>query len=336
MKIPKKTSFILILVLISLLIIFISSCMSHANYSNKFENITIALKWVHQSQFTGNYVAIEKGFYKDSGLNVRLIPYDFKNFPIDLVANGKAEFGIAGADEVLIARSKGLPIKAIAVIYQSNPVCAFALKESGIRSPYDFVGKRIGIEKGTNVEYEYIAMMQRLNISRSNITEISIGPVAEELINKSVDVSTGYIINEPFYAEDSGYEINIMMVEDYGVDMYADVLFTTDSMILNNPKLVEDVTADTLKGWQYSIEHQDEALDIVMKYAVNKNANHEKYSLIKSIPLISNGDIPLGMMNDKKWSDVQDILANQDMIATHVLLSDVYTNTFVEKYYDNK
>jgi ABC-type nitrate/sulfonate/bicarbonate transport system substrate-binding protein len=302
---------------------------NYLNHTKELHNINVALKWIHQSQFAGNYVAVEKGFYQIHGLNVSLLPYNFKNSPIDLVSTNRATFGVASASEVMLARSKGIPVKAVAVIYQINPVCAFSLKTSGIVRPQDFVGKKIGVERGVNVEYEYIAMMDNLNINRSTLTEVGIGFTALELLEGTVDVSTGYVTNEPYFVIEKGFDVNIIMVEDYGINMYADVLFTTDDLINTDPNLVKDFVQATIDGWQYASENEDETIGIVMHYATDTTVSHEKYALKTSLSLINTGDIQVGYMSEEGWLNVKNVLKLQKVIVDLVNVSDCYDNQFV-------
>jgi NitT/TauT family transport system substrate-binding protein len=329
----KKYVIIGVAILITLAVVLGFYMLSNPSSSLKkapLQNINVALSWTHQSEFAGNYVAVEKGFYAIHGLNASLMAYNFNDLPIDLVMSGKAEFGIAGASEVVVARSKGIPIKAIAVIYQINPVCAFALKSSGIKTPKDFIGKKIGVEKGINVEYDYIAMMNNLHINRSDLTEIGVGYDASELINGSVDVSTGYVDNEPYYAIAEGSDVNIIMVEDYGVNTYSDVLFTTDDLINKNPELVNNFVHATIDGWQYAIEHEDEAVDIVMHYSEDKDKAHEIYGLRTSIPLISTGNVMIGHMDKNGWLNVNKYLLLQNFSTSSINISDCYTTQFID------
>ncbi len=295
------------------------------------QEVALKLKWVHQAQFAGNYVAAEKGFYSDEGLNVTITPFSFEEPTIDAVVGGKADFGITGADELLLAREKGLPIKAFAVIYKINPVCAYTLQSSGITKPQDFVGKKVGLERGTNVDLLYFAMMAKLGIDRSQVEEVTIGYDATELLNGTVDVSTGYIINEPHQVIEAGYEVNTMLMADYSVNMYADVLFATEDTIKNNPKLVEKFLRATLKGWQYAIENEDEAVDLVLKYATDRTKKHEAYMLRQSVPLIHTGESPLGWMEKSKWDRVREILFEQGILNKKIDINGAYTNEFLEE-----
>ena len=120
------------------------------------ESVTVRLKWFHQAQFAGFYVANDKGLYKSAGLNVDIQPGG-PDFPaIQMVAGGSEQFGVTGADQILIARSKGVPVVALAVIFRRNPFVLFSLAKSGIKTPADYVGKKVGVKIGghANVEAE--------------------------------------------------------------------------------------------------------------------------------------------------------------------------------------
>lgn len=300
------------------------------------EEVKMKLKWLHSAQFAGNYAAIEKGFCNQRGLNVTLEPYTYEDTAINSVVDGKSDFGIAGADEVLLARAEGKPVKAIAVIFKINPVVAFALKSSGIRRPQDFVGKRVGLSMGTNVEYLYLAMMSNLKIPRDKIQEIPIGYGVDELLDGKVDVSTGYIIDEPNLVVEKGQEVTTILMADYGVNIYADVLFTTDEKIRTKPEVVERMLVATLDGWQYAIEHESEAVDMTMKYAADSTRDHQASMLRSSVPLINTGKSKLGMMELSEWMRVQDILFEEKLLKNKIDINDVFTMDFLNAYYRQK
>ena len=302
--------------------------------SKSLENVTVKLKWTHQAQFAGNYLAAEKGFYAEEGIVADFVPYSEENKTIDAVISGKATFGITGADELLLAREKGMPLKAVAVIYKINPVCAYSLKQSGIIEPSDFIGKTVGLEKGINVEYLYSAMMNKLKIDRSAIKEVAIGFTASELLEGKTDVSTGYVINEPQQVIEFGQDVNIIMMSDYGVNMYADVLFATENTITNNPNLVEGFARATLKGWEYAIKNMEEATDVTLKYATASTKQHELNMLKASVSLINDGESPIGWMERNKWNQVSNILLEQKILPRAINVSDAYTMEFLNKIYN--
>lgn len=331
----------IIIVSVVFVIIFIIAFYSFTNVSNikniktgDLVNVNLQLKWKHQAQFAGHYVAIEKGFYQDEGMVVNPIAYDYKESVIDTVVSGKADFGTGAADEIIFARAKGIPIKAIGVIYRINPITAYSLKKSGITKPQDFVGKRVGIEKSANIKYLYSAMMSKLGIDRSKITEVPIGYDASELIKGDVDVATGYITNEPNLAKEAGYDVNTILMADYGVDMYADVLFTTEKMINEKPDLVEGFLRATIKGWQYALENESEAVDITLSYAKDSNKVHELSMLHSSAPLIHTGTSALGSMDLSGWEIAQKTLIDEKLLEKPIDIKEAFTMQFLDKIYN--
>ncbi len=332
----KLLSLLVVVVIISVLGIGWSLSVSNQSKEVPLEKVTINLKWVHQAQFAGNYVAKEKGFYKNEGLDVTLEPFSYEESTIDSVLSGEADFGIAGAEELLVARQLGKPVKAIGVIYKVNPVALYTLKSSGITKPQDLIGKIVGIEKGINVEYLYEAMMSKLNIDRSKITEIPVGYDASELLTGKVDVSSGYIINEPQLAVEAGHEITTILMGDYGVNMYADVIFTSDEMIEKNPDLVTGVLRATLTGWQYAIENQNEAVDITLKYATSTTKIHQLNMLNSSVPLINTGKGDLGWMDRVSWDRAQGIMFEHGIMTEKINVDDVFTLKFLEEIYKDE
>lgn len=325
---------IIIAILAILIISGASLWLYNKQNSHTLQDVTLKLKWINQAQFAGNYVAMNKGFYAREGLRVVTAPFTFESPAIDAVVNGSADFGITGADELVLARAKGMPIKAIAVIYKTNPVAAYALRESGIIKPQDFIGKRVGLERGLNVEYLYAAMMAKLGIDRSKVKEMTIGYDAKELLAGETDVSTGYIINEPNQVVEAGKEVTTILMADYGVNMYADVLFAREDTLQSKPDLVGRFLKATLDGWQYAIEHESEAVDMTLLYATTSSRTHEAYMLTASVPLIATGDSPLGWMDEAGWRNVQDILLEQKLLDTPITVTDVYTMQFLDSVYE--
>jgi len=305
----------------------------------ELQPVDMQLKWVHQAQFAGNYVAKDTGIYEKHGLDVTMHPFSFETYPIDAVESGDMEFGITGADELLIAKQSGKAVNtvAIAVVYKINPVCLYSLSESGISKPADFVGKTIGIERaadGTeiNIGQLYMAMMNKQGIDRDQVTEVTIGYDATELLAGDTDVSSGYIINEPFGVISAGKEVSTILVADYGVNMYADVIITNKNLIKSNPDLVESFLRASLEGWQYAIENEEETVQITLNYA-DSNHDHQLYMLESSIPLIHTGKSSLGWMEKSNWEEAQNILTAQNIMPKRIDVSQVYDMTILNKIY---
>lgn len=313
-------------------------------YSNKgsltskatgpLQNVSLRLKWVHQAQFAGNYVAVEKGFYKAQGLNVDLQPINLEENTVDAVVEGKLDFGISSGDDLILARSKGKPVKVVAVIYKVNPAAVISLEENKILSPSDLVGKKIGIQKGNPIEYLFDVMLENKGIKQGQIKKVAIGYDASEILQGKVDAILGYITNEPDMIAQAGKKPSSILLADYGVDMYADVLFTSDKMIEEKPELVEKMVKATFAGWKFAIENEKKAVEDTLKYSATKSAGHEEYMLKSSTPLIHKGNSRLGEMDPVQWERMKSTLENKKMISKGFDVTSVYTNSFIQKVYE--
>ena len=270
--------------------------------------VTVRLKWFNQAQFAGFYVAQEKGDYKAAGLDVNIQPGG-PDFPaVQMITGGNEQFGVTGADQILIARSKGVPVVALAVIYRRNPFVLFSLAKSGIKTPADYIGKKVGVKIGGNEELIYRAVLAKAKIDKSQLTEIPVKFDMTPLLTGDIDVWPGYLINEVLAAKEKGFDVNIVHPSDYGIDLYADTLFTTEAMLKEKPDVVRNFVAATLKGWNTAIAAPEEAAKITLKYGDKLNYEHELAMVNASVPLLKPDSKPVGYMDQAGWSSAQQLL----------------------------
>ena len=298
------------------------------------EEINVQLKWVHQSQFAGMYVAKEKGFYEEEGLDVNFMPYSFDDVsPITAVADGRALFGVGDSTQLITERQNGFNVKSIGVIFKKGPSTIYSLKENNIRKPKDLIGKTVGVQPTIDIQKMFELFLKKTDIKKSEVTIVDTGYDAQDLLDGKVDASTGYIINEPHQVIDAGYEVDTMLMADYGVGLYGDLLFTTDELISSRPDLVESFLRASLRGWQYAIENVDESVNFVLQYATDRTKSHETYMLNQAIPLVYTGDEPIGWMSEVGWESVQNILFDVDLIPKKVDPGDFYTMQFLNRIF---
>lgn len=333
----RKNHIGLVLLIVAILsvtvLVFYKKMMGKAIQPLPVQEVTLRLKYLNQTQFAGNYVAIEKGFYEENGLKVVVQPVDFAENTIDAAVAGKIDFGIVGADEVLLARAAGKPVKAVAVIYKINPAAVVTIAGKGIYQPKDLIGKKVGFQKGNPIEYQFEAMMKSKGLDISKIKKVYIDYSVNDLLIGKIDATTGYITNEPDLVVQGGKQPSTLLMADYGVNIYADVLFTTEKMIESKPGVVESMVRGTLKGWQYAIENENEAVDITMKYATDTTRSHQAFMLHNSIPLINSGLNNLGMMDQPNWDQLQNILFDVKLLTKKINTSDAFTLDFLNEIY---
>jgi len=271
-------------------------------------SVSVRLKWLHQAQFAGFYVADAKGFYAQGGLTVSLKPGGVEFPSIQSVVSGLDKFGITGADQILLHRSQGAPIVAVATIYRATPMVLFSFAESNIRSPKDLAGKRVGVKLGGNEELTYRSILRAAKVDASAIREVPVKYDMTPLFEGFVDVWPGYLINEVLVAREQGRQVNVINPRDYGVDLYADTLFTTEAVLRKEPEVVRKFVRATLNGWQYAVDHPQEAANIVLEYDRQLHYPHELAMMQESIPLLKPDAKPIGWMDQADWERMQQLL----------------------------
>ncbi|WP_274650566.1 ABC transporter substrate-binding protein [Paenibacillus humicola] len=307
-----------------------SGVQPDASGEKPLTKVTLRLRWLHQAQFAGFYAAVEKGFYKDAGLEVDIQPGG-PDFPaVQMVASGGEQFGVTGPDQIVLSREKGVPVVAVAAIHRKSPFVLFSTKESGIKTMKDMIGKNVGVKLSGSEELEYRAMMKSAGIDRSQVHETVVKFDMAPFLQGQVDVWPGYLINEVLSAEEAGKELNIINPNDYGVNMYGDTLFTTEKMIKDKPEIVKAFVQASMKGWDYAINHPDEAAAFGMKYSDQLNIDHEKAMMQNSIDLLDAAHPPLGKMAEADWESLQQMLLDMGFTKKKQGVSGMFSNSFIE------
>ena len=249
--------------LIKLLVfLLVSSFLVVHAQGNGVEKVTLQLLWKNQFEFAGYYVAKEKGFYKEAGLDVELLEYHNGIDIVKNVLNAKSDFGIAYSDVVLEDPEK---IVLLGALLQSSAHVLISLKSSGIKRIEDFKGKRIMISRSARRSAAFIAMLHSKKVSLDDMQIIKPSYDINALVKNEADLVTSYVSNEVYTLEKEGIKYNVWNPNDYGFDLYNDILFTSKKELREHPKRVEAFKRASLRGWQYAFEHMDEAIDIILK-----------------------------------------------------------------------
>jgi len=293
------------------------------------DNVTVRLKWFNQAQFAGFYVAKEKGFYQAKGLDVAVQPGG-PDFPaVQMVTGGNEQFGVTGADQILVARSKGVPVVAIAVLYRKNPFVLFSMKQAGLDKPEKFREKKIGVKLGGNEELIYRAVLGKAGLSAKDVNEVPVKFDMTPFLAGQIDVWPGYAINEVITAREKGFDVNIIWPSDYGINLYADTLFTTEKMLAEKPDVVQRFVAATLQGWAYAADHPEEAAKITVKHGTKLTYAHELAMMNESIPLLRPDKQPIGSMQPAAWAALQEFLLKGGFMKEAIALDKAYTSKYV-------
>lgn len=313
------------------LLVVLASCGVGAPSSAALVPVTVQLLWTHNAEFAGFYAADQLGYYADEGLAVTLWEGGPTVDYLTPIVDGSAQFGDAGADELLIARAAGKPVRAVATIYRRSPSAFVALADSGITRPQEFVGKTIRVTP--QVATHFRAMMARVGISPDQYTVVNLPSEVALFASGQADVWSVYTNNFLVTLRQAGYELNVIYPDDYGVHFYADSIFTSDDLLAANPDLVRRFLRATLKGWMYAVEHPTEIGPLVVRYAPQADPALETAKMTAALPLINTGEDQIGWMRPEVWAGMADTLHDQGVLAQPVPPTTAYTLQFLEEIY---
>jgi len=319
------------LILLVAVLMLTPACRSQPAEQRPPDEIAVQLKWVHQAQFAGFYVAQENGYYAQENLEVTLLEGGPDVDIVDQVLDGPADFGVFAPENLIIERSQGQPVVAVAVIFRRNPLVFVSLAGSGIKRPQDFLGRSAALAPEAHLQLQ--ALLKRLNL---DVNQVTIEPYKYDhspLYEGKADITYGYSTGGLIRMYQTGRDFNLIWPSDYGVHLYADTLFTTDQMVAENPELVTRFLRATLRGWREAIGNSDEAVATTMKYAREADADLQTQMMAAVLPLVHTGEDQIGWMRPQVWQGMHNILLEQNLLAEPIELSQVYTMQFLEAVY---
>lgn len=296
------------------------------------DNVSIQLLWKHQFEFAGYYIAKEKGFYEDVGINLEIKEIQPNINVSTEVRENRATFGI-GRTGLLVNIENGDNFVLLSSVFQYSPSVLLALKKSNIVVPQDLRNKRVMISSGSEQDVEFFTAFRNLGIDFTKDTLIQQHSTnINDLINGNTDAMYAYISNEPFVLKEKGIEYNVLNPKNYGFDFYADLLFTKRATIDKNPDMVKNFKDATIKGFAYAFDNIDEAVDLIYnKYNTqNKSKEALRYEAYELKKMAYYETDVLGTITKTKLKRMIDLYKDN-----HLLKSDLDLDSIVFEYNKN-
>ena len=267
------------------------------------KDIKVQLRWKHQFQFAGYYMALHKGFYEDVNLNVKLLEGDEKIDVVKTVLSKKADFGISNSS-LILDYMKGLDVLNLGAIFQHSPNILLTTKD--FKSPVDLARDGKIALMGGEQDIELKAMFSKEGIDLSKVKFVTNENYFENFIEGKIEAINSYISNEPFVLNQKGLDFKIIDPRDYGLDFYGDTLFTSKFFYNNNYETVSAFRTATLKGWDYALENIEESVDVILKYYNTQNKSKEAliYEANTLKKLINNDLVEIGHINRGRWENI--------------------------------
>ncbi|MDD5368112.1 MAG: ABC transporter substrate-binding protein [Anaerolineaceae bacterium] len=313
------------------IISFSSACSSLATKPPALTPITVQLQWTHQAEFAGLYAADQEGYYAAEGLAVTFIQGGPEIDHLAAVRDKKAQFGTASADQLIVARSQGMPLRAIATIFRRSPTVFFSLQKSGITRPQDFIGKKIRV--ASTLLATLHAMTTRVGVTPDQYSEVTLPSDIQMFASGEVPVWGGFINGMVIAIQQERIPINLINPDNYGVHFYGDTLITTDETINSNPELTLRFVRASLKGWTFAVENPEKISGMVAKLDPKADADLEYLRMTSSLPLINTGEDYIGWMKPEIWIGMEKTLRDQHVLQSAMDVTQVYTTKFLETIY---
>jgi NitT/TauT family transport system substrate-binding protein len=331
-QIQRRSTAVAFVALSTLILTAICSVPSQAA---ELTPASLRLKWLPQAQFIGYYVAKAKGWYADEGIDLTINPGGPNIISENMVASGVDTFGHGGgAASLLQAREKGLGIVGIGMLFQETPYRFVVLEKSGIKKFTDIKGKTVSTWF-TGPQFMLQGMLQANKI---DVKDVKIEAQANSMvpfIEGKVDMAIVTVYNEALFLKRRGVTPSESFnPADMGFNIPNDSIFVNEKVAKDNPKLVQGFMNATLKGWAFALNHQDEAIDILLKVAPNADRNEQKDQLQKLVPLITYGEAKqkgVGYLDEKQMEFTYKFLRENEVLKTAVDVKAAIDTGFWEK-----
>lgn len=296
------------------------------------EKVNVILDFVANTNHTGMYVALDKGWYAEEGLDVT-ITEPTEGATATLIAVGKGQFGISYQEDVTMALTSAdpLPIKAIAAVIQHNTSGFASWAGKNITTIADFEGKTYAGWGGPGEEAVLKALMTDAGLDFGKLNMVISDGAGFEALKDRVDINWFYEGWDNVKCKLAGFDINYMECRqlDERLDYYTPVIITSDDMIENHPETVRKFMAATAKGYEYAIENPAECAQILNKYAPDYDIEMLNMSQEFLSGKYRDDAAQWGVMQDVVWDRYTEFLVEYGVISKSIPADECYTNEFL-------
>ncbi len=302
--------------------------------NQELKKVTVVLDYVPNTNHTGMYVALNKGYYEAEGLDVEIIE-PTEGATATLIAQQKGTFGIAYQEDVTIALTSEdpLPVKAVATIIQHNTSGFVTLADSGITSPADFEGKTYAGWAGPGEAAVLEACMTKEGKDFSKLNMVISDGSGFEALGKSCDIMWFFEGWDSVMAEMNGVKLNYMECRqlDERLDYYTPIIITSDAVIESDPEMIKAFLRATEKGYQDVMADPEGSAEILHSYAPTYDLEMLKKSQTYLAGKYMEDAEVWGIMKDEVWDNYSAFLKEYGVINQTIPASDCYTNEFLGK-----
>lgn len=303
-----------------LLLLFIfMAVILNCSYTQGLQKVRYMPHWLHQAQFAGYYMAKEKGFYQEQGLDVEILPGGPAHPALLSLENKKADITSTFLSGAIKAAASGFEVVDIAQLSQRSALMFIAKKSSGIETPEDFNGKKIGIWSSDFRELP-LAFLKKYDI---NAEIVPISSTVNLFLKDGIDILCVMWYNEYHQIINYGIdedELNVFHFHDYGLNYPEDAVICSEVFFENYPEQSRSFVQATIKGWEYAFANKEETLDVVIRYMeaekIPASRAHQKWMLDRMEDILKpTGEPVTGILNIEQYELTAGVLLSSGAIS---------------------
>ncbi|RYX98010.1 MAG: transporter substrate-binding domain-containing protein [Comamonadaceae bacterium] len=294
--------------------------------------VTFQLNWTAGGANAGFAAAVADGYYKEAGLDVKIVEGNGSGNTAQLVASGRSQLAYADAVAVSQLIAKGAPMKVLSTIYQSNPVEVSSLKKTGIKSVKNLNGRKVGVPSGSSQTTMLPLFLKANGLKESDVTLINMPSTAmvPALLQGQVDAILGSTDSYRIQLEAQGADLDNYLFADNGVPTVSTSIFASNDFIKANPDLLKKFIAASLKGWSSALDNPEKAVKSLKAIFPNVNEKLAAAELKAITPLFCSGGAKyIGKAEDALWTKSQDLLSEVKLLPAGQDPKSYYTNDYL-------
>lgn len=292
--------------------------------------VRLPMGFIPNIQYAPYYIAVDKGYFAAEGIEMEF-DYKFETDGVKLVGAGELPFAVVSGEQVILARSKQLPVLYVLQWFQKFPIAIVASGKANVNTAADLKGKTIGLPGLFGATYVgWRAFLNANGLSEADVQQEAIGFTQVAALSEGKkDVVVGYVSNEPIQLESKGIPIKVFRVSDQ-VNMVANGIMTSEKVAKENPELVRRFLRALLKGMADTMNNPDEAMKISTKFVETLKADDgvQRKVLDATIELMKGGSKP-GASEAAAWENTQTVLLSMGQIKEKMDVNSFFSNAFL-------